>query len=90
MFWVELCLILQMSLWFVGRLGLNFETGERYALVVLLGLGLKSFLLFVFIVLELARFIIFPAIFSILVFFLYIRIDKSSPISFSRFFVRRV
>ena len=53
MFWVELYLILQMSLWFVVRLGLNIATGERYALTVLLGLGIKSFLLFIFIVLEL-------------------------------------
>ena len=48
MFWVELYLILQMSLWFVTHLGLDFSAGERNALVVLLGLGAKSFLLFIF------------------------------------------
>ena len=46
MFWIELYLIIQMSLWFIGRLGLNHPTGERGALVVLLGLGIKSFFLF--------------------------------------------
>ena len=63
MFWIELYLILQMSFWFVVRLGLNIVTGERYALAVLLGLGIKSFLLFVFVVLGLAKFIVFPTVF---------------------------
>ena len=47
MFWVELYLILQISLWFVTHLGLNFPLGERNALIVLLGLGIKCFLLFI-------------------------------------------
>jgi hypothetical protein len=86
MFWIELYLIIQISFWFVGRLGLSHPTGERVALVVLLGLGVKSFLLFVFIVLDLARFIVLPFVFSLLVFifyFLYIRIRPSNFETFS-------
>ena len=86
MFWIELYLIIQMSLWFIGRLGLNHPTGERGALVVLLGLGIKSFLLFVFIVLDLAKFIVLPFVFSLLVFtfyFVYIRIRPSNFETFS-------
>ena len=67
MFWIELYLILQMSLWFVTRLGLNIAIGERYALAVLLGLGIKSFLLFVFVVLELAKFIVFQSFFILFI-----------------------
>ncbi|MCH2389587.1 MAG: hypothetical protein MK234_02780, partial [Nitrospinales bacterium] len=62
MFWIELYLILQMSLWFVTHLGLDFSAGERNALVVLLGLGAKSFLLFIFITLGLERFLVFPVV----------------------------
>ena len=58
MFWIELYLILQISLWFVIHLGLDFSAGERNALVVLLGLGIKSILLFIFIILGLEQFLV--------------------------------
>ena len=64
MFWIEFYLIFQMSLWFVAYLGLNFPVGERNALIVLLGLGIKCFLLFIFITLGLERFIVSPVVFS--------------------------
>ena len=82
MFWVELYLILQMSLWFVTHLGLDFSAGERNALVVLLGLGAKSFLLFIFITLGLERFLVFPVVLSIVVFFLFFVWVKTRPKDF--------
>ena len=82
MFWIELYLILQMSLWFVTRLGLNFSTGERNALVVLLGLGIKSALLFTFITLGLARFIALPIVLSIVVYCSCFAWMKARPMVF--------
>ena len=79
MFWIELYLILQMALWFVNRLELSLSTGERNALVVLSGLGIKSVLLFVFITLELIRFIASPSIFTIVVFLSYFVWTKVRP-----------
>ena len=67
MFWVELYLILQMASWFVNRLELDFSTGERNALVVFSGLGIKSVLLFAFITMEFTRLIASPSIFTIVV-----------------------
>ena len=71
-----------MSLWFVTRLRLGFSSGENNALAVLLGLGIKSFLLFIFVVFTLKNFIVSPAIFSILVFFFYVIWIKFFPLSF--------
>jgi len=85
MFWIELYLVIQMSLWFIGRLGLNHSTGERRALAVLLGLGIKSGLLFVFIVLDLAKFIVFPFAFSLLVFIFYFIYIRIYPLTFEPF-----
>ncbi|MCH8157707.1 MAG: hypothetical protein IID18_08160, partial [Nitrospinae bacterium] len=48
MFWIDLLAILIVSLWFVVRLGVADSTGERLALAVLLGLGIKSLFLFLF------------------------------------------
>ena len=84
MFWIELYLILQMSLWFVTHLGLNFSAGERNALVVLLGLGIKCVLLFIFITLGLERFLVFPVVLSIVVFFLCFAWTKTRPMNFER------
>ena len=84
MFWVELYLILQMSLWFVTHLGLDFSAGERNALVVLLGLGIKCILLFIFITLGLERFLVFPVVLSMVVFFLCFAWVKTRPKSFER------
>jgi len=82
MFWVELYLILQMSLWFVAYLGLDFSVGERNALVVLLGLGIKCILLFIFITLGLERFLVFPVATSIVFFFLFFAWIQSRPKDF--------
>ena len=71
-----------MSLWFVTYLGLKFPVGERNALVVLLGLGIKCFLLFIFVALGLERFIVSPVVFSIVVFFLCFALTKIRPIGF--------
>ena len=82
MFWIEFYLIFQISLWFVTYLGLNFPVGERNALVVLLGLGIKCFLLFIFITLGFERFIVSPVVLSIVVFFLCFALTKIRPIDF--------
>ena len=71
MFWIELYLVYQMASWFVCRLGLNLSSAERNVLSVFLALGIKSILLFVYIVLGLASFIDFPEIFTIVVFLSY-------------------
>ncbi len=73
-----------MSLWFVTHLGLNFSAGERNALVVLLGLGIKCVLLFIFITLGLERFLVFPVVLSIVVFFLCFAWTKTRPMNFER------
>ena len=82
MFWIEFYLIFQISFWFVTYLGLSFPVGERNALIVLLGLGIKCFLLFIFITLGLERLIVSPVIFSIVVFFLCFVLMKIRPIGF--------
>ncbi|SVC37741.1 uncharacterized protein METZ01_LOCUS290595, partial [marine metagenome] len=82
MFWIELYLIFQVSIWFVIRLGLNFSVGEKNALVVLIGLGVKSFLLFIFIALGLSRFIEFPIILSIIIYILFHILIKIRPLAF--------
>ena len=84
MFWIELYLILQMALWFVNRLKLGLSMGERNALAIVSGLGIKSILLFVFIALELTRFIAYPAIFTILVCLLYFAWTKIRPLVASK------
>ena len=71
-----------MSLWFVTHLGLDFSAGERNALVVLLGLGIKCILLFIFITLGLERFLVFPVVLSMVVFFLCFAWVKTRPIDF--------
>ena len=82
MFWIEFYLIFQISFWFVTYLGLSFPVGERNALIVLLGLGIKCFLLFIFITLGLERLIVSPVVFSIVVFFLCFVLMKIRPIGF--------
>ena len=82
MFWIEFYLIFQISFWFVTYLGLSFPVGERNALIVLLGLGIKCFLLFTFITLGLERLIVSPVVFSIVVFFLCFVLMKIRPIGF--------
>ena len=82
MFWIDLYLIFQVSIWFVIRLGLNFSVGEKNALVVLISLGVKSFLLFVFIALGLSRFIVFPIILSIIIYILFYVLIKIRPLAF--------
>ena len=82
MFWIELYLIFQISLWFVVRLGLNFSIGEQNALALLLGLGVKSFLLFVFLTLGLARFIGLPIVLSSIVYVLFFIWIKARPLIF--------
>jgi hypothetical protein len=82
MFWIELYLILQISIWIVIRLGLDFSVGEKNALVVLLGLGIKSFLLFIFIVLGFSRFIEFPIILSVVLYILLYTLNKIRPLAF--------
>ena len=56
--------------------------GERNALIVLLGLGIKSVLLFIFITLGLARFIVFPVVLSMGVCVLCFAWMKARPIDF--------
>jgi len=82
MFWIELYLIFQVSIWFVTSLGLNFSVGEKNALVVLIGLGVKSFLLFIFIALGFSRFIEFPIVLSIIIYILFYILIKIRPSTF--------
>ena len=82
MFWIELYLILQMASWFVFRLELNLSIGERNALSVLLALGLKSILLFAYIILGLKRFFDFSLILTGLVFVLYFIWVKGRPLAY--------
>lgn len=80
MFWIELYLIFQMSSWFVTHLRLNLPLGERNALIVLSGIGIKCLLLFIFITLGLERLIVFPVVLSIVVFILCYAWTKNRPI----------
>jgi hypothetical protein len=82
MFWVELYLIFQMSFWFIAHLRLSLPFGERNALIVLLGLGIKCALLFIFITLGLDRLIMSPVVFSIVVFLLCFAWMKVCPIDY--------
>ncbi len=84
MFWIELYLILQISIWFIIRLGLNFSVGEKNALVLLLGLGVKSFLLFVFIALDFSHFIEFPIVLTVIFYILFYILIKIRPLAFEK------
>ena len=80
MFWVELYLILHISAWFINRMQLHITTGERNALVVLSGLGIKGVLLFSFITLGIQNFISFPILLTIVVYLGYFAWTKSRPL----------
>jgi hypothetical protein len=82
MFWVELYLIFQISFWLITHSRLSLSLGERNALIVLSSLGIKCVLLFIFITLGLERFIVFPVVFSILVFFLCYAWIKNRSVDF--------
>jgi len=68
MFWIELYLIFQISAWLINRMQLHITVGERNALVVLSGLGIKGVLLFFFITLGFQKFISFPILLTIVVY----------------------
>ena len=90
MFWIELYLVYQIASWFIFRLGLNLSTDERNALSVFLALGIKSFLLFAYIVFGLARFVTFPVVLTIVVFLLYFSWVKMRPLKLAELSVAQV
>ena len=80
MFWIELYLIFQISAWFINRMQLHITVGERNALVVLSGLGVKGVLLFSFITLGFQKFISFPILLTIIVYLGYYTWTKFRPL----------
>jgi len=80
MLWVELYLIFQISAWFINRMQLPITTGERNALVVLSGLGVKGVLLFSFIILGGQRFTSFPILLTVVVYLGYFAWIKIRPL----------
>jgi len=88
MFWIELYLILQISAWFINRMQLHIAIGERNALVVLSGLGIKGVLLFFFITSGLQKFISFPILLTIVVYLGYFIWTKIRPLTIEESFVQ--
>ena len=86
MFWIELYLIFQIAAWFINRLQLHIAMGERNALVVLAGLGVKGVLLFSFITLEFQRFISFPILLTVAAYLAYFTWIKIRPLTIGESF----
>ena len=87
MFWIELYLIFQISAWFINRMQLDITAGERNAVVVLSGLGIKGVLLFFFITLGFQEFTSFPILLTIVVYLGYFTWTKIRPLIISESFV---
>ena len=86
MFWVELYLIFQISAWFINRMQLPITAGERNALVILSGLGVKGVLLFSFIILGVQRLTSFPILLTIVVYLGYFAWTKIRPLEIGESF----
>ena len=61
-----------MASWFVSRLGLNLPLSERNALSIFLAFGIKSVLMFFYLVLVSLKFIIFPSLLTLVIYLLYL------------------
>ena len=80
MFWIELYLICQLASWFVFRLALNLPAYERHALSIFLALGIKSALMFFYLILGLTKFNISPPLFTAIIFLSYLFWMRTSPL----------